>query len=238
MNAFRGLIFNICYTLSILIFSIPAVLIGPFIGFRGRTQIFLWWPKILLLMLRLICGIRYRIVGLENIPNNQPVVLVSNHQSTWETLAFYVLFSPVSAVLKKELTYIPIFGWLLHWTQPIIIDRSKRTQALKDILNQGKTRLAQGSSVLIFPEGTRVPANQSATHFPGGAMLAVKSGFPILPIVHNSGDHWPAHSIKKYPGVITVKIGKAILPDDISAKALNAQLESWMNHEKETLSNL
>jgi len=234
MNTIRGLIFNVFYTLSVLMLSVPVIILGPFLGFQGRTRLFAFWTRVVLWYLRIICGIRVRVIGQENIPE-QPVVVVSNHQSTWETYALYHLLYPICTVLKKELTYIPVFGWLLRWSRPIVIDRSKKATALKEILRQGRARLDDGLSVLIFPEGTRVPTTDTRNHMPGGAMLAVKSGTQVLPVVHNAGQHWPAHKLEKIPGEIVVKIGVPIAPDGKSAKELNAQLEHWLNTEKALL---
>ncbi|MEN8670450.1 MAG: lysophospholipid acyltransferase family protein [Ketobacter sp.] len=234
MNTVRGLIFNVFYALSVLMASVPVVILGPFLGFQGRIRLFAFWTRVVLWYLRIICGIRVRVIGQDNIPS-QPVVVVANHQSTWETYALYHLLYPVCTVLKKELTYIPVFGWLLLWARPIVIDRSKKATALKEILRQGRNRLNSGLSVLIFPEGTRVPPGETRSHLPGGAMLAVKSGTPVLPVAHNAGLHWPAHKLEKIPGEIVVKIGAPITSEGKSAKELNAQLEHWLNTEKAQL---
>ncbi len=234
INNLRGLIFNFFYTLSVIVYSVPLLLLFPFLSYRFRVKLFSYWPMIIQGLLRSICGIRFRVIGAENIPA-QPVVVVANHQSTWETLMFYTLFQPISAVLKRELLYIPLFGWILRLTRPIVIDRSRKSSALKEILRQGRQRLESGTSVLIFPEGTRVPATETRSHFPGGAMLAVKTGYPILPVAHNAGCHWPAHKLAKIPGEIVVKIGSPISVQGRSPKELNKELENWLNQEKSRL---
>lgn len=236
MNTIRGLIFNLFYTLSVILLSVPVLLLGPFLGLRGRGRLFVMWTRSIQWLLKIICGIRIRVIGAENIPT-QPVVVVANHQSTWETYALYSLFFPICTVLKKELTYIPIFGWLLRWSRPIVIDRNKKAAALKEILRQGQNRIQSGFSVLIFPEGTRVAAHETKPHMPGGAMLAVKSNVDILPIVHNAGQHWPAHRLAKIPGEVIVKIGAPISAQGHTAKTLNAATELWINQNKEMLLN-
>lgn len=233
----RGALFNLCYGLSVPLFSIPFLLVMPFMGYQRRLKLFTYWPRFVLFLLRWICGIRWRVEGKEHLPT-QPVVFLANHQSTWETLAFFCLLHPVTAVLKKELTYIPIFGWLLRLTRPIVIDRSKKSAALKDILRQGQERLTQGSSVLIFPEGTRVPTGETRPHMPGGAMLAIKSQVNIVPIIHNAGLYWPAHQVAKHPGEIVVKIGAPIATAGASAKTLNQELATWLDREKLALLNI
>lgn len=234
MNLIRGLVFNLFYTASIAFFGLYLSVVAPLVPKSKRHILFNGWPATVSYLLRIICGIRYEVEGLENRPNT-PVVIVANHQSSWETLILYSILAPLCTVLKKELTYIPVFGWALYWAQPIAIDRSKKATALKEILRQGQERLKSGLSVMIFPEGTRVPANETKPHMPGGAMLAVKAGAPILPVVHNAGAHWPAHKISKKPGVIKVKIGKPIDASGMSPKQLNKQLEEWINREKNLL---
>lgn len=235
MNKFRGLIFNLLYTSSVLIFSIPAALIAPLLNYQRRVRFLSIWPRTVQGLLALTCGIRFRIEGRENLPKT-PYVLISNHQSTWETLTLFYLFAPITAVLKRELTYIPLFGWLLHLTRPIVIDRKRKQSALKEILRQGQALLADGISVVIFPEGTRVPVSEDRPHFPGGAMLACKAGVPVVPIAHNAGQHWPAHRLDKIPGEITIRIGSAIETEGRSPKELNQELERWINEQKHTLS--
>jgi len=234
MNFIRGLIFNLVYSLNVLFLTFPIVFIGPFVGFKKRVGLFAWWTETNLWYLRLICGIKVRVEGRENIPDH-PVVVMANHQSSWETYALYHLMHPVCTVLKKELTYIPIFGWLLVWSRPIVIDRSKKSTALKEVLRQGAQRISEGLSVLIFPEGTRVPVGETKPHQPGGAMLAVKNGVDIVPIVHNAGLHWPAHRVEKVPGEIVVRIGKPIPTAGRKPKEVSAEVEQWMNEQKALL---
>lgn len=234
MNKIRGLIFNILYFICAILYSIPAILITPFLSYTNRIKYYTTWPKLVQFLLTHTCHIHYEIIGKDNIPD-KPVVVISNHQSSWETFLMFVFFMPISAVLKKELIYIPIFGWLLLFTRPICIDRKKRTSALKDLVRQGKNRLEQGTSVLIYPEGTRVPVGEIRPHFSGGAMLAVRAGCDILPVAHNSGKFWPAHQLEKKPGVIKVKVGEPISTVGRTAKELSAQVELWINEEKERL---
>lgn len=236
MNVLRGLLFNLFYSTSVLLFSILATLIMPFLSFQERQRLLRMWPLVVMILLRVICGIRFQVEGKENIPNS-PVVIVSNHQSSWETIALFDLLWPICTVLKKELTYIPFFGWALSWAEPIVIDRSKKATALKEILRQGKKRLSGELSVLIFPEGTRVPPNETRPYMPGAALLAIKSGVPLLPVAHNAGCHWPAHQIKKIPGVIKVKIGEPLDTQSADPKQLTKQVESWISNEKNLLAS-
>ena len=235
MNYLRGVVFNLGYVLSILLVGLPALVIAPLLPFPQRLRVLTLVPRTVQCWLALTCGISYQVEGRENIPAG-PFVLVSNHQSTWETFVLSYLFLPLSAVLKRELTFIPVFGWLLLLARPIVIDRSRKQNALKEILRQGQTLLAEGINVVIFPEGTRVPVDEERSHFPGGAMLACKAGVPILPLVHNAGAHWPAHRLEKIPGRITIRVGKPIPTTGRSPKELNQELENWINSEKKKLS--
>lgn len=234
MNHLRGLLFNILYSLTFIVLGIPVLLTAPLIPYPKRLKLLTLLPRTVQCLLALTCGITYRIEGRENIPSG-PFVIIANHQSTWETFILSYLFQPLSAVLKKELTYIPVFGWLLKLGRPIVIDRSRKQNAIKEILRQGQTLLAQGVNIIIFPEGTRVPVGEQRHHMPGGAMLACKTGVPVLPLVHNAGAHWPAHQLRKIPGVITIRIGKPISTVGRTPKELNQALENWINTEKARL---
>ncbi len=234
MNYVRGILFNLVYAFSVVIFTPPALFISIFITYQQRLKLLTVLPRIIQGLLVLTCGITFRVEGKENIPAG-PFVLISNHQSTWETFVLSYLFSPITAVLKKELTYIPFFGWLLHLGKPIVIDRNRRQSAVKEILRQGQALLSQGVSIVIFPEGTRVPIGEQRAHFPGGAMLACKSGVPVLPIAHNAGAYWPAHRLEKIPGEIVIRVGAPITTQGRTAKELNQQVEDWINTEKQKL---
>ena len=184
----------------------------------------------MLFLLWHLCGLRYRIIGAENIPKT-PSIVLSKHQSAWETLAFQEIFPPQVWVLKKELLRIPFFGWGLAMTSPIAIDRSARKKALEQIVEQGKDRLKQGFWIVIFPEGTRIPPGQRGKYRIGGAWLATRTNVPVVPVAHNAGEFWGRNSFVKYPGTITVSIGQPIDPSGMEAGELNAQVEAWIEAE-------
>lgn len=184
----------------------------------------------MLFLLRHVCGIRYQLIGAENIPKT-PSIILSKHQSAWETLAFQEIFPPQVWVLKKELLWIPFFGWGLAMTSPIAIDRSARKKALEQIVEQGKDRLNQGFWIVIFPEGTRIPPGQRGKYRIGGAWLATHTDTLVVPVAHNAGALWGRNSFIKYPGTITVSIGKPIDPAGMEAGELNAQVEAWIENE-------
>lgn len=215
-----------------VVFSTPivgvAILGGFFLPFATRYKFADIWINCLLYMLNLCCGLRYEVEGLENIPKNQAAVILSKHQSAWETIALRQIISPQTAVLKKSLLQIPFGGWALATLKPIAIDRSNQKEALKMLLDQGIARLREGLFVLIFPEGTRVAPGAYKKFNAGGAMLAQKSGFPVIPLAHNAGEFWPRNSFLKYPGIIKVKIGPLISTQDKTTKEIIAETEQWI----------
>ena len=195
-----------------------------------RYRITSGWAHIMLFLLRLICGIRYRIIGIEHIPA-VPSIILSKHQSAWETLAFQQIFPAQVWVLKKELLRVPFFGWGLALTSPIAIDRSSRKAALKQIVEQGKDRLKQGFWIVIFPEGTRIAPGKKGKYGIGGAWLATHTGAPVVPVAHNAGEFWGRNSFLKLPGTITVSIGEPIDPAGMEPGNLNTRVEAWIEAE-------
>ncbi len=178
---------------------------------------------------RWICGVRYEVSGLENLPKDQPYVLLANHQSEWETFFLQVLVGELCTVLKKELLDIPFFGWGLALVDPIAIDRSERSGALKQILRKGKARLEKGVPVLLFPQGTRLPPGKVGRLNKGGAMLACASGVPVVPLVHDAGRCWPSKTFLKYPGVIRVEIGEPMATEGRTVDEVNEYIRVWIS---------
>ena len=155
-------------------------------------------------------------------------IILSNHQSAWETLALRYILPPHSVVVKRELLWLPIWGWSLLTLKSIVINRKNQRSSLRVLLKKGAEYLNQGLWVLIFPEGTRAPAREVLKFNIGGAILAQKTGFPVIPVAHNAGDYWPRYSFLKYPGVIKVKIGPVIETKGRKAADINAEVESWI----------
>ncbi len=197
---------------------------------HNRYRVTSSWTFVMLFLLRHLCGIRYQIMGAENIPKT-PSIVLSKHQSAWETLAFQKIFPPQVWVLKKELLRIPFFGWGLAMTSPIAIDRSAKKKALEQIVEQGKDRLQQGFWIVIFPEGTRIPPGQRGKYRIGGAWLATHTNVPVVPVAHNAGELWGRNSFIKHAGTITVSIGEPIDPTGMEAGELNAKVEAWIENE-------
>ena len=163
-----------------------ACLIGPFIGLEKRLKLFALWPKFTNWYLHLTCGIKVNVIGQENLPSS-PCVIVSNHQGQWETFSMQYLFHPVCTLLKRELLYIPLWGWAMKMLHPIAINRGKPKEAIVQTLEEGSERLKKGLYVLLFPEGTRVKAGRVGKYARSGFELAKRNNVKILPICHNSG---------------------------------------------------
>ena len=210
-------------------FAVISLLTFPFDPFT-RYRVITTWTRLVLWGAETICGIRYRVLGAENVPA-QACVVLSKHQSAWETLAFQVIFPPQVYVIKRELLWIPFFGWGLAMLSPVAIDRTAGMRALKQMLAQGKDRIARGFWIIVFPEGTRIAPDARGTYQTGGAAIAVHAGAPVLPVAHNAGTCWGRHAFRKYPGTITVSIGKPIDSRGKKAAALTREVETWIETE-------
>ena len=242
VSACRTALFYLVLVIITIAWAVPALIIGPCLPLRRRNFfIARTYSHMVIYACRWICGIRWNIKGLEHLPNpdqQQGLVLLSKHQSTWETLFLPTILSPHVQVVKKELSYLPIFGWVYNLIHPIFIDRSQKTNALKQVITQGSDRLNKGLHVLVFPEGTRVPPGKRKTFSKGGAMLASKTAAPTLFIAHNSGEFWPNDHWVKKAGVISVVISPVLNTEGVSTKAINDQSERWINAEVERVSDV
>ena len=211
--------------LALATFALPRML---------RYRIITGWARTVLVLARAICGIRYRVEGLEHLPAT-PSVILSKHQSAWETMAFQKLFPPQVHVLKRELLWIPFFGWGLALMSPIAIDRSNGAAALKAMVRKGRERIAQGFWVVVFPEGTRVAPGVRRRYQPGGAWLAAKAGVLVVPVAHNAGRVWPRNALIKHPGLVTVRVGPPIATANRRPEEINAQAEEWIEAQQREL---
>jgi 1-acyl-sn-glycerol-3-phosphate acyltransferase len=199
-----------------------------------RYQIISGWSRLVVLLAKAILGIGWKVEGREHLPS-RPSVILAKHQSAWETLAFQYIFPPQVHVLKRELLWIPFFGWGLALMSPIAIDRSRGFTALREIARRGRERLEQGFWVVVFPEGTRVKPRERRAYQLGGAWLAAASGAPIVPVAHNAGLVWPRNAFLKRPGTVTVRIGPPIETANRDPKALNALAETWIEEQQKAL---
>jgi 1-acyl-sn-glycerol-3-phosphate acyltransferase len=227
----RSALFMLLYSLMGIIHGLVSVLVGPFLPFERRYNFINLWTRAALWLLRHLNGVKVELRGRENIPEDGRFVVMSNHQSQFETFFLQVLFAPQATILKRELLWVPFFGWALALLRPIKIDRSKAGSALKQIVEQGKERLDNGVPIVIFPEGTRQSPGEMGEFSVGGAMLASKAGVPILPIAHNAGDCWPARSMLRIPGKIIVSVGPTIATEGRKTREINEETGEWIAGE-------
>lgn len=224
----RSTLFNLFFILVTLGVSLAVLLSARWISFERLGRLARLWADLSLWGLRVLCNLSYRLECDGQVPD-RACIIVSNHQSTWETVAFRTLLPTQQVyVLKQELLRLPVFGWALRFFAPIAIDRSRGKAALVEIQQQGRAALQAGRHVIIFPEGTRVSPGTLGKMNIGAAKLAESSGYPLLPIAHNSGEFWRRHSFLRHPGVVRVHIGALIEPAGRSTKTIHQELEAWM----------
>lgn len=228
---------SVLFALLQTAFTVPFALVSLFllpVPRLPRYRFITLWGRVVIWMSRWLLGIRFKVEGLENLPH-EPAVVLSKHQSAWETIAFQQIFPPLSFVLKKSLLRIPFFGWGLALFSPIAIDRGAGREALRQIEAQGRERLTQGFWVLVFPEGTRMPPGEAGEYQIGGAWVACKAGAPVVPVAHNAGRCWPKSALIKRPGLITVRIGPPIPTAGRKATEVLAETRAWIETQMREL---
>ena len=233
----RSLLYFLAMVISVIVFGLTIALLGRFIRGDFSDVVATNWGKFNLWLLRVICGLRYEIQGLENLPTSDPVIIMSKHQSAWETIALRGFLPPAQSwVLKKELMQLPIFGLGLRFVRSIPIDRTAGRRAVLKVVEQGKARLGEGRCVIIFPEGTRTLPGERRKYGLGGAVLAERCGdIPVIPIAHNAGVYWRRRGVKKYPGTIQLIIGPPIETTGRKASEIMADVESWIEEKQDQL---
>lgn len=229
----RSLLFLLVQLVWVPIFATLVLFTFPFnphtrYRFISKLAYSMMW------LLRVICGIRMEVRGAENIPQ-QPCIVMSKHQSAWETFALQTVFPPQVWVLKRELLWLPFFGWGLALTNPIAINRSRGKEAMKQLLSQGKQRLDDGFCVVVFPEGTRMPYGVRGKYKIGGALLGETTGAPVVPVAHNAGKFWAREAFLKHPGTVVMSIGRPIDPQGLKAEEISRQVEEWIEAEMERI---
>ncbi|MDO8962675.1 MAG: lysophospholipid acyltransferase family protein [Methylophilus sp.] len=225
----RSLVFYLGVLVITPIFSILAILLFP-LNNVTRSRIASGWAYCTIYWLKLTCNLGVSVKGLENIPQH-PSIILSKHQSAWETIALQTIFPPQIWVMKRELLMIPFLGWAFMALAAIPIDRSSGREALKKLVAHGKDRLARGLWVVIFPEGTRTAPGQRGKYHIGGAWLASHTQSTVVPVAHNAGRYWRKNSFKKYPGTIQVVIGLPIETAGLKPDEVNKRVESWIEAE-------
>lgn len=234
MILLRSVLFLILVSLLTIPFGV-LVSLATIFPMRARYAIIAAWRTGFMFLCERVLGIRYRVLGRENIPA-EPAVILSKHQSAWETVGLQEIFPPLVFVLKKSLLAIPFFGWGLAAMKMISIDRKAGKDALRQVVDQGRDRLEAGFWVVIFPEGTRVEPGHKRRYKPGGAHLAVQTGAHVVPVAHDAGEIWGKNAFLKYPGTITVSIGPAIDSVGKSEAEINLLVEAWIEAEMHRIS--
>jgi 1-acyl-sn-glycerol-3-phosphate acyltransferase len=224
----RSSLYFLVLTVTTVVFAVPLSIFGWFLPFSVLGRAGRLWGSINLEALRLICGLRYRVHGRTGLPD-EPCIVLCKHQSAWETIALRALLPPNHTwVVKRELLWTPFFGWAMAVYRPIAIDRSAGRKAVRQLLQEGRRWLETGRWVVIFPEGTRVAPGERRKYGIGGALLAEKSGCPVLPVAHNAGVFWRRRDLRKYPGVVDLVFGDPFPSKGLSAAEINRRAEAWI----------
>lgn len=226
MLYFRSLLYTILSFGSVPLFVIPGMLLLPF-PYSVRYGFITQWARWSLWLLKSICHLTFSVRGREHIPSGAAIIFCK-HQSMWETMALQRIFPPQLWVIKRELLWLPFFGWALWMLESIAIDRRSGRRAINQIVEKGRQRLQRGRWIVIYPEGTRVLPGVRQRFKMGGALLAEASGFPVVPVAHNAGEYWPRRSLLKTPGVIQVVIGPMIDSKGKTAVEINTIAENFI----------
>lgn len=231
----RSVLFVLFQCLTVVPYALACLLLAP-LPLHLRYRFTIGWPRMVLWAARVLCGIRWQVRGWQHLPDG-PAILLSKHQSTWETF-YYPSYMPreVCFVFKRELLWIPFFGWGIGLLKMIHIDRSQGRDAFESVVAQGIVKLAEGRWIVMFPEGTRTPVGSQGRYKSGGARLAVRTGAPVIPIAVNAGECWPKRRFVKTPGLVTVSIGPPIVSVGRDPEDLNAEVERWIETEMRRIS--
>jgi 1-acyl-sn-glycerol-3-phosphate acyltransferase len=229
MTLIRSLLYQVILVAVVIPYSFMVLCTAP-MPRMTRWKIIAGWPQFATWLAKRVLGIDYEVLGREHIPA-EPTIILSKHASAWETIAYSSIFPPHVYVLKRELLWLPFLGWGLALFSPIAINRANRKHAIRRMIELGRERLAEGFSIMIYPEGTRIPVDKRGRYRPGGAILSVNTGAKVLPVAHNAGLVWPRNSFLKHPGHVTVRIGAPIAPEGLSAEQIMQRVEEWVETE-------
>lgn len=233
MPLIGSVIFNAFFYLSLIPITTIIISLYFFISTKRLQRLGAMWIKVVLNALKFLCGVSWKVEGIENIPNT-PCIVVSNHQGQWESFFLQTLFIPSTSIIKKELLLIPLFGWALRCMKPITLNRLNRVSSLKKVIKKGVIKLKNGFSIILFPEGTRISPEKGIQPFARSCgLLSVKSGFPVLPICHNSGKYWKNKKFIKSPGKVVLRIGEPILGRD--PKVITNDAYNWVKNNYEEI---
>ncbi|MFZ6862398.1 lysophospholipid acyltransferase family protein [Undibacterium sp. Ji67W] len=231
----RSFIFLLLMIVATVVWA-PISMLFAFLPYNQRYYITARWNVFIIWAAKVVCGIHYQFKGFENFPD-APAIILSKHQSAWETI-FLLMATPrpLVFVFKKEITYIPFFGWAISMLRMIPIDRSKGKDAFAQVVTHGKKRLADGQWIIMFPEGTRIAVGKKGSYKGGGARLAVETNTQVVPIALNSGECWPKNSFIKRPGTVTISVGKPISSEGENPFDLMQKVEAWIEAEMRVIS--
>jgi len=230
----RSTLFSLFLLIFTPIWSVLCMLAFPFLSPENRYSFIGLWNKVVIWLLWHLCNIRYEIRGMEHMHAvlDQPVIILSKHQSAYETIAYIALLpKQLCFVFKRELLWIPFFGWALALLKMIHINRANKQTAALSVASQGRKRLGEGKWIMLFPEGTRTPRGSTKPYRKGGARLASATGALVIPIAHNAGNFWPKNSFLKKPGTVIFSIGPAIASEGKSGEELQQEVEGWIESE-------
>lgn len=234
MAHLRSALYFLFLIVTVIPYAFACVLWAP-LPVHWRYKLTVGWPWLALWGARVFCGIRWQVKGAENLPDG-PAIIMSKHQSAWETLYFPAQMPrEVCFVYKKELHWVPFFGWGLASLRMIPINRSKGRDAFEQVIQQGRTRLQEGRWPILFPEGTRIAPGKTVRYKMGGALLASRTGAVVIPIAHNAGECWQRNAFVKRPGLVTLSIGPTISPDGLTPEELNKKVQDWIEGEMRRL---
>jgi len=240
LSVVRSILFILFMTVTVIPWSLVVCVCAPLLS---ADAIYVWcinWVKLAHHGATWICGVKKRVIGMENLPTaadaKAAVILASKHQSTWETFAYpAVMPHPLAYVFKRELIFVPFFGWAMARMDMIHIDRSRRAEAWNKVAAQGKRLSALGKWVIMFPEGTRSARGAQGAYKSGATRLAIANGVPVVPIAVDSARCWPRKSFWLKPGVVTISIGKPIAPAGREPEEMMREVEAWIEAEMRRL---
>ena len=238
MNLIRSIVHMLWMMLTVMPWAMAVLVASMFVSSTKVYWMCAGWLRLAVTGGTMILGIKNRVTGMENLPNTElgSCVLLVKHQSTWETFSMVTLMPhPLAFVFKKELLYVPFFGWAMSRMDMIHIDRSLRAQAFNKVVAQGKRLMAQGVWVIMFPEGTRIARGQQGVYKSGGARLAIETGAPVIPVAVSSAKCWPRKAFIKRPGIVDFSIGKPILSAGRQPDELMREVEAWIEAEMRRL---
>lgn len=223
---FRSLLFTTFMFVSAIPYSVVTLLVRPF-GYHASYRVALSWTRMITGLLKKMCGLDFTVEGRENLPTRNSIVLMK-HSSAYETLVQQLMFPDQCWVLKRELMWLPFFGWALAALHPIAINRASRSAAVRQIIEQGKQQLDSGRWVMIFPEGTRMASGQTRRYGISGVLLAQETGRLLVPVAHNAGDFWPRRGLRKHPGTVRFCIGPPVDAAGREPRKVNEEVQNWI----------